>query len=241
MLTLEGLAVVAGAAPNDNMRAVLTGLLTGIGDVTRPHRLAHYLAQIAHESGRFRYDREIWGPTDAQRRYDTRTDLGNTVAADGDGYLFRGRGPIQITGRSNYGQFRDWARALDPEAPDFVTSPDAVLTDPWEGLAPIWYWDTRGLNSYADRNDIETITKRINGGLNGYSDRLDLYTRTALVMLGYGPAEVRRFQGDVGLKVDGDAGPMTRGSLHRRLTEKAFAPVATPLPAVCPTCGRPRP
>jgi len=234
MLTLMQLAVIADREPDDNMRAVQAGLLTGIGNIDPPHRTAHYIAQIAHESGRFKYDREIWGPSDAQRRYDTRTDLGNTAAADGDGYLFRGRGPIQITGRSNYSQFRAWARGIDPDAPDFVASPDAVLTSPWEGLVPIWYWDTRGLNAYADRNDIETITKRINGGLNGYTDRLELYTRTALVTLGYGPDEVRRFQADVGLKVDGDAGPMTRGSLHRELTGLAFAPVAAPPPPITP-------
>lgn len=239
MLTLAQLAAIAAREPNDNMRAVLAGLEVrgAAAGLSRWHRLAHYVAQIAHESGRFRYDREVWGPTAAQRRYDTRTDLGNTPERDGDGYLFRGRGPIQITGRSNYRQFREWARAFEPGAPDFEALPDAVVESPWEGLAPIWYWETRGLNAYADRNHIETITKRINGGLNGFEDRIDLYSRSALVFLGYGPEDVRRFQGDAGLKADGDAGPLTRAALHRELTGLAFAPAdlpPVPVPSVHP-------
>lgn len=236
MLTLTQLGAIAAREPDDNMRAVLTGLQVRgqAAGLDAWHRLAHYVAQIAHESGRFKYDRELWGPTEAQRRYDTRTDLGNTAAADGDGFLFRGRGPIQITGRSNYRQFRDWARRFDSGAPDFEASPDAVLTSPWEGLAPIWYWETRRLNTYADRGDIEMVTRTINGGLNGLSDRIDLYTRAGLVFLGYGPEEVRRYQDDAGLTVDGIAGPRTRAALHRDLTGLAFAPADPPPPVVTP-------
>lgn len=187
----------------------------------QPHRLAQFLAQILHESGAFRYDREVWGPTPAQKRYDTRTDLGNTPAMDGDGFLFRGRTGIQITGRTNTRAFRDWCRDLMAGSslivPDFEKNPDAMLTDPWEGLGPIWYWDTRKLSRYADAGDIEMITKKINGGLNGYQDRLDWFTRVALVMLGYEPNGVAAFQKWAGEKVDGDAGPRTRAALHRAL------------------------
>jgi putative chitinase len=230
MLTLAQLSVLAGREPDDNMRSVLAGLdrRGASAGLIRPHRLAHYLAQLAHESGRFRFDREVWGPTSAQARYDTRTDLGNTAARDGDGYRFRGRGPIQVTGAANYRDLTAWAQKADPSAPDFAADPDALLTDPWEGLAPIWFWETRGLNTYADRNDAEMLCRRINGGLNGYSDRLDLYTRSALVLLAYGPDDVRRFQADAGLTVDGVAGPRTRAALHTRLTNAAFAPVEPP-------------
>jgi putative chitinase len=234
MLTLAQLSVLAGREPDDNMRSVLAGLdrRGASAGLIRPHRLAHYLAQLAHESGRFRYDREVWGPTAAQTRYDTRIDLGNTAARDGDGYRFRGRGPIQVTGADNYRDLTAWAQALDPSAPDFEAQPDAVLTDPWEGLAPIWFWETRGLNAYADRNDPEMLCRRINGGLNGYEDRLALYTAAALVLLGYLPDEVRRFQADAGLAVDGVAGPRTRAALHGRLTTAAFtAPEPPPVPA----------
>lgn len=241
MLTLAHLRAIAGRDLGDisatsNMQAILAGLARR-GDAAGLHawhRLAHFIAQVAHESGRFRYDEEVWGAgggTDAQKRYDTRVDLGNTPQRDGDGFLLRGRTAMQITGGANYRAFRDWARAFAPDAPDFLREPDALLTDPWEGLGPIWYWETRGLNAYADRNHIETLTKRINGGLTGFADRLVLYTRAALVILGYGPDDVRRFQSDRGLTVDGDAGPLTRDALHRDLVALAFAPPAEPLPS----------
>lgn len=189
----------------------------------QPHRVAHYLAQILHESGAFTYDREIWGPTPAQKRYEGRTDLGNVQK--GDGSRYRGRGPIQITGRRNYRAFGKWAKAIDPKAPNFEQHPEAVVTDPWEGLGPIWYWDAgnpdgKSLNRYADDNNIEMITRRVNGGLNGYADRLRWYVRAALVLLGYGPAEIKRFQQehpDAGL-ADGVAGEKTRMALHRALS-----------------------
>lgn len=67
----------------------------------RAHRPAQYCAQLMHESGDFRYDREIWGHLPAQQRCDTRTDLGNTPEKDGDGYLYRGRTGMQLTGNDN--------------------------------------------------------------------------------------------------------------------------------------------
>ncbi len=190
----------------------------------QPHRLAQLLPQLMHESAEFRYDREIWGPTPAQQRYDTRTDLGNTPERDGDGELYKGRSPIQVTGKANYAEFTAWCRKnISANAPDFVRQPDLINTDPWEGLAVFWYWSTRNLNRYADQGDIEMVTRRINGGLNGYADRLVLYTRTALVLLGYGPTDVRRFQevakrdGTYTGTVDGLDGPRTRAALHKTL------------------------
>jgi putative chitinase len=230
MITLDQLAAIAGRAANENMRSVLLGLDRRGRDagLDLPHRLAHFIGQLAHESGAFAHDREVWGPTPAQRRYEGRRDLGNTQP--GDGSRFRGRGPIQVTGRANYLQFTAWARRFDPKAPDFTATPDALNTDPWEGLSPIWYWETRGLNSYADRNDPEMLTRRINGGLNGYADRLERYTRAALVLLGYGPTDVRRYQSAAGLAVDGVAGPRTRAALHRDLVAIPLADPEPPLP-----------
>lgn len=229
MLTPDTLAAIAGRPVNDNMRSIVEGLDTHgeAAGLILPHRLAQYLAQIAHEMGGFQWDREIWGPTAAQKRYDTRTDLGNTPEADGDGYANRGRTGIHITGGTNIAAFRDWCRAeVDPEAPDFLADPDLMNTDPWEGLGPIWYWQSRDLNRYADEGNIEMITRRINGGLNGYQDRLRYFDRTALVLLGYGPEAVRLFQDDAGLTVDGISGPKTRAALHAELT--AVAALTTP-------------
>ncbi|UXN73362.1 hypothetical protein N8D56_21180 [Devosia sp. A8/3-2] len=110
-LTAATLSAIAGKPVNDNMRSIIAGLDaygTAAG-LDKPHRLAHYIAQLGHESGGFRYDREVWGPTAAQKRYEGRADLGNTVK--GDGKKFSGKGPIQITGRANVTAFHDWCKA----------------------------------------------------------------------------------------------------------------------------------
>ena len=127
---------------------------------------------------------------------------------------------------------------MDPRAPDFVADPDAVLTDPWEGLSPIWFWDRGGLNRYADQGDFLTVTRRINGGTNGLADRERRYVQAALVLLGYSPREVRRFQTDAGLKSDGVAGPQTRAALHHALSRAMPVTFAGQPAPVTPT---PRP
>lgn len=228
--------IVGRKTDASNVRSIVAALL-GYGEqfgLDAPHRLAHFISQLAHESGGFKYDHEIWGPTAAQKRYDTRTDLGNTPAADGDGKLYAGRGPIQITGKSNYKQFTDWCdrNIQGIPTPDFVANPDAVNTDPWEGLGPIWFWSTRKLNEYADENNIEQITKRINGGLNGFDERIRYYVRAALVFLGFEPEDVTGFQKAAqakGLykdKIDGDAGPKTRAAMHMMLAQTNAAKAA---------------
>lgn len=214
------------SAARANARSVVAaldvyGARTGLD---QPHRLVPYLGQISHESMGFVYDREVWGPTPAQKRYEGRKDLGNT--RKGDGRKFSGHGPIQVTGRANHAGFRDWCRKnIDPSAPDFEESPDMINTDPWEGLTGIWYWSTRDLNRYADFGDIEMITKRINGGLNGYQDRIDRTVRYGLVLLGRDPGDVRGFQKTAGLAVDGVAGPQTRAALHKALVALTRADV----------------
>lgn len=215
--------ITGGSMDRLNALSFLTGLNQFGHDcgLNHPHRLAQYVAQMCHESFAFRYDQEIWGPTPAQNRYDTRTDLGNTPERDGDGYAMRGRTGVMITGAYNYSDFTRWAQVLDPEAPDFLANPDAVLTDPWEGLGPIWYWDTRNLNRLADKTRFKVafkgVTRGINGGMNGYDDRLRYYARAALVLLGFEPEDVAGFQRKAGLAPDGICGTHTRQALHDRL------------------------
>jgi putative chitinase len=122
-------------------------------------RLAHFMAQLAHESGNFRYMEEIA----SGRAYEGRKDLGNTEK--GDGTRYKGRGPIQLTGRANY---RKYGRALGI---DFENNPEIVALPSIGMLVACKYWDDNGLNELADKDDINLITRRINGGFNGLDDR----------------------------------------------------------------------
>jgi predicted chitinase len=149
--------------------------------IDKPPREAAFVAQLAHESGQFRFMEEIWGPTDAQRRYEPpstlATRLGNTE--QGDGKRFKGRGPIQITGRSNYLRFGSLLGV------DLVADPPrAAVPDLAFRIAGL-FWSKKGLNELADRasgDAFREITKRINGGLNGLADRERFYgvARTVL-------------------------------------------------------------
>ena len=210
IVTPATLATIAQRPLNPNMIAMVDGLVAlgpQVG-LDRPVRLARFLGQTCHESARWTYDREVWGNTSAQLRYDTRADLGNSPARDGDGYLYRGRTGIQITGRANYRLFGAWCRQRGLIPPDFEATPDATLSDPWEGLGPLWYWDThryrgQSLNQLADAGDDEAVTRSINGGTNGLEDRIACTVRAALVLLGAG--SVVEFQRAHALTPDGQA------------------------------------
>lgn len=180
----------------------------------RPERLAHFIAQLAHESAGFSTTREFA----SGKAYEGRKDLGNT--RPGDGVRFKGHGLIQTTGRANHREFTGWAQERFKEAPDFEKEPEKLTEFPWALLSALYYWDSRKLNALADKNNIEMITKRINGGRNGLADRITLYERTALNLLGFGTDEtgVKAFQAKAGIEVDGDTGPATRRALHEALT-----------------------
>ena len=143
--------------------------------INTPARLAAFLAQIGHESGRLQFSREIWGPTPAQARYEGRADLGNVQP--GDGRRFAGRGLIQTTGRANYGATRDGLRQFMPDVPDFEAMPQLLEQAEWAALSAAWYWHSRGLNALADVGDFRRICLRVNGGTNGMADRLALWAK----------------------------------------------------------------
>lgn len=133
--------------------------LPAYGIMGSPLRLAHFLAQVGHESGSFKYMEEIASGS----AYEGRADLGNTVP--GDGVKFKGRGPIQITGRANY-RFFGRQIGIDLERrPEIAAYPSIGLH-----LACA-YWGNRNLNGLADKDLLEDITRKINGGLNGLADR----------------------------------------------------------------------
>lgn len=167
-----------------------------------PKRVAGFLAQLAHESGGFNatienlnYSKEglrktfpKYFPTDelaaqyarkpekiANRVYANRMKNGDENS--GDGFKFRGRGLIQLTGRDNYTRF---AEALDMD----IDSTIAYLETPNGAVASAgWFWDNNKLNQYCDRDDFITLTKRINGGTIGLADRQHHY-HLALQKLG---------------------------------------------------------
>jgi len=142
--------------------------------INTPLRLSAFLAQIGHESGQLIYVREIWGPTKAQKGYEGRADLGNTQPGDGQKYL--GRGFIQITGRANYQKLSDDLNT------DFISSPQLLEQPGHAAMSAGWFWDQKGLNALADREQFITITRRINGGTNGLNERQALYGKARLVL-----------------------------------------------------------
>lgn len=132
-------------------------------DINTPARQASFLSQVGHESGQLRYVRELASGA----AYEGRKDLGNTQPGDGERY--RGRGLIQITGRSNYTAAM---MALDV---DVVEHPELLETPVLACRSAAWFWKAHGLNELADAGDQVKVTKRINGGTNGLADRLALF------------------------------------------------------------------
>ncbi len=172
--------------------------------IDTPRRVAAFVAQCSHESGGFRTIRENlnykwqslrklfpkYFPTDelaqqyayrhnkqeaiANRIYANR--MGNGPEDSGDGYLYRGRGLIQLTGKENYSWF---AASLDisvKEATEYLET--------FEGAAQsaCWFWESNNLNQWADNDDILTLTKRINGGIIGLEDRIKHYEHAKEVL-----------------------------------------------------------
>jgi putative chitinase len=143
--------------------------------INSPLRLAHFLAQACHETGGFRYLKEIWGPTPAQRRYEGRVDLGNI--RPGDGRLYCGRGIFQLTGRTNYHNI-GVALALPLEVePELASDPQISVR------IACHYWMTHGINAPADADNVILVTRLINGGQNGLEDRKACLARAKGVLL----------------------------------------------------------
>lgn len=159
--------------------------------VNTPLRLSHFLAQTAHESGGFRvieenlnysadglnkifpkYFKNAGRDAQAYHRQPEKianivyaSRMGNGDTASGDGYKFRGRGLIQLTGRSNYTNFAKDSGIQVEEAVAYLATPQGAV----ESAA--WYWSKNGLNALADKDDVTAVTKKINGGTIGLEDR----------------------------------------------------------------------
>lgn len=133
-------------------------------------RICHFLAQAAHESDSFKTLEEYASGA----AYEGRKDLGNVKP--GDGKRYKGRGIFQLTGRANYRVMSD---KLDKPLED---NPDLAKTPEISVLTALEYWKSRGLNKFADADDVKTITKRINGGYNGFEDRKAYLARAKTVI-----------------------------------------------------------
>jgi len=166
-------------------------------NMTNPLRLAHFLAQAAHESGNFKFlkenlnysadsllkvfpkyfkdkataDKYARNPEKiANRVYASR--MGNGDEASGDGFKFRGRGYIQLTGKDNYKAFSNFI------GEDCVANPDLV-SDKYPLVSASWFFDKNNLWTICDKgatDDVVTaVTKRVNGGVNGNADRISKF------------------------------------------------------------------
>jgi putative chitinase len=175
-------------------------------DINTPKRIAAFVAQCAHESAEFTVIQENlnykasalrrlfpkYFPTDelaeqyaskpnkqqaiANRIYANR--MGNGDESSNDGFAFRGRGLIQLTGKTNVTNFADSISITPEEAIEYLET--------FEGAAQsaCWFWETNKLNQWADNGDILTLTKRINGGTIGLNDRIKHYNHALKVMEG---------------------------------------------------------
>lgn len=177
---------------------------TGIS--TTALRVAHFMAQILHESAGLSIQYEglnysaqrlpkVWpsrfapqGPLNPNDFAHNAQKLANEVyggrmgnTAPNDGYTYRGRGLLQLTGRNNYAEATRIVRATDPSAPDFAANPEAVIAPDWCLVVAARIWDAAGCNAMADQDAIRRITKAINGGVIGLADRTEWLKRAKFV------------------------------------------------------------
>jgi putative chitinase len=174
-------------------------------EINTPQRVAAFVAQCAHESGGFKVLKENlnykaaslrkvfpkYFPTDAiaadyasrpnkqeaiaNRVYANR--MGNGPEESGDGFRYCGRGLIQLTGKDNYSWFAASLEMPVEEASEYLSTFEGAVQ------SACWFWETNNLNQWADKGDILTLTKRINGGTIGLEDRIKHYNH-ALHVLG---------------------------------------------------------
>lgn len=172
--TKEKLTVVMPRAMQKRIDLYYEPLVQGMTryGIDTPRQIAHFIAQLAHESGSLLYAEEL---ADGNA-YNGRTDLGNTEP--GDGPRFKGRGLIQLTGRNNYAQYSQYTGI------DYVSDPTRVALDPFACVdVACWFWQSRKIGPLADADDAKAVTKRINGGYNGLDDRLEHLARAKALLV----------------------------------------------------------
>lgn len=167
-ITPQILRAIAGAPVNAN---VVDGLVKYLPPLMFKYKLnnhlrvAHFLAQICHETDHFRTLEEYASGA----AYEGREDLGNT--RKGDGKRYKGRGAIQLTGRFNYRKYGQKIGVDLENNPELAKHPENSIKTALE------YWTANNLNTYADQDNVKMVTRRINGGFNGLQSRIDMTKR----------------------------------------------------------------
>lgn len=162
-------------APNGNPK-ILEGWATYLDELLPKYevntylRVCHFLGQCAQETDGFK----VYEEYASGKAYEGRKDLGNTQK--GDGVKYKGRGGIMLTGRSNYRQIGNNLGIDLEKYPEKALEPKIAI------LASLEYWKTRGINKVADKDDINAVTKKVNGGDNGIFDRV-AYTNKAKAVI----------------------------------------------------------
>jgi putative chitinase len=176
----------------------------GISDT--PLRIAHFMAQVLHESGGLTIQFEnlnysadrlpmVWpsrfnptGPLDPNAYAHNPQKLANEVYGGrmgntnpDDGFTYRGRGLLQLTGKDSYLEATTRLRASNPDAPDLVANPDEVISSSWCVAIAAAEWAACGCNTFADQDDVTKVTRAINGGTIGLSERKEWLKRTKAV------------------------------------------------------------
>ncbi|MFC9874885.1 C39 family peptidase [Nocardia salmonicida] len=234
VLTAEILSQAMGQAlPIERYAELLPAVSEALrtADCLTVDRAAMWMAQVGTESGGLRYMEEIRDGS----AYEGRSDLGNIEP--GDGRRFKGRGPIQITGRHNYGELSQWAhsRGIVPSPTFFVDHPGELATDHLGFAGVTWYWTAaRPMNTYADAGDIVGATRAVNGGTNGLDDRIRRWnhcrTLGAALLPGDDMASLEGIEKKLdwlidqlgpGLEIWGEDGDLGRNAKGERLTFRA--------------------
>jgi putative chitinase len=182
MITKPILRAICSSCPDDKIDLYLPFINAAMTEfhIDNYARQTAFIAQIAHETGEFKWMREIWGPTAQQKKYEPFSgsklaeQLGNIEP--GDGEKFKGRGAIQLTGRSNYAKF---GKILGV---DFIIHPQLAESHVFAFRIAGAFWETHGLNELADAGEFGAITRRINGGLNGQPQRLAYWEKAKELM-----------------------------------------------------------
>ena len=207
-LTLSQIQLLAPSVRSSYRDAFANGqaVLDQYKILETPLRLAHFMAQVLHESGgltiqfeNLNYSAErlpkVWpsrfqpkGPLNPAEYAHNPQKLANEVyggrmgnSGPNDGFTYRGRGLMQLTGKDSYQEATTILRKGSPQAPDLVANPDEVIGAQWSLAIAAAEWFSKGCNAFADADDIRKITRAINGGLIGLAERTEWSRRTKAV------------------------------------------------------------